>query len=53
MTTRERLALFLSKKTGREGRDRQRYPLEYFKRLAVYQLAGTVNWHTATPKAAR
>jgi RNA-directed DNA polymerase len=50
---RERLALFLSKKTGREGRDRQRYTLEYFKRLGVYQLAGTVKWHTATPTAAR
>ena len=50
---RERLALFLSKKTGRAGRHRQRYTREYFKRLGVYQLAGTVKWHTATPKAAR
>ena len=50
---RERLALFLSKKTGRAGRNRQRYTLEYFKRLGVYQLTGTVKWHTATPKAAR
>src|SRR6266853_4387012 len=38
---RERLALFLSKKSGRHGRHFERYTYAYFKRLGVYRLVGT------------
>ena len=51
---RERLALFLSKKCGQHGRRQQvRYTFEYFTRLGVYRLTGTVAWYTAAPRAAR
>jgi len=50
---RERLAKFLAKKAGRGGHQRKRYTWAFFKKLGVYQLAGTVNWYTAAPKAAR
>jgi RNA-directed DNA polymerase len=50
---RERLALFLSKKRGRHGRQRVRYDWEYFQKLGVYFLAGTVKWYTAAPTGAR
>ena len=49
----QRLALFLSKRTGQHGPHRKRYAPDYFKRLGVYQLAGTVKWYTAAPIAAR
>jgi RNA-directed DNA polymerase len=50
---RERLALFLSKKTGRSGRQWTRHSLAFFRALGVYQLTGTVRWYPATPTAAR
>ena len=50
---RERLGLFLSKKTGRTGRRWESRSLGYFQALGVYQLAGTVSWYKATPKAVR
>jgi group II intron reverse transcriptase/maturase len=50
---RERLGLFLSKKAGRHGRGWQRHTLAYFRALGVYELAGTVARHTATPTAVR
>jgi group II intron reverse transcriptase/maturase len=50
---RERLALFLSKKTGRSGRQWRRHSLALFQALGVYQLTGTVRWYPATPTAAR
>ena len=50
---RERLGLFLSKKTGRSGRGWARYPVAFFERLGVQRLSGTVHWYTATPRAAR
>ena len=50
---RDRLALFLSKKTGRRGLHRERYTRAFFEKLGVYELAGTVAWHKATPIAAR
>jgi len=50
---RERLALFLSKKSRRHGRNFERYTYAYFKRLGVYRLAGTVTWYKAAPTAAR
>jgi RNA-directed DNA polymerase len=50
---RERLALFLSKKTGRRGRRWKRHTLAYFRALGVYELAGTVAWSKATPTAVR
>jgi RNA-directed DNA polymerase len=50
---RERLALFLSKKTGRSGRQWTRHSWAFFQALGVYQLAGTVRWYQATPTAAR
>ena len=40
---RERLVLFLSKKTGRRGPLRKRYDAAYFQKLGVYTLSGTVN----------
>jgi RNA-directed DNA polymerase len=50
---RQRLALFLSKKTGRRGRCWERHSAAFFRALGVYQLSGTVAWHKATPTAAR
>jgi group II intron reverse transcriptase/maturase len=50
---RERLALFLSKKTGRSGRQWRRHSRAFFQALGVYQLTGTVRWYQATPTAAR
>ncbi len=50
---RERLALFLSAKAGRRGRDWKRHTLAFFRRLGVYQLTGTVARITATPTAGR
>jgi len=50
---RERLALFLSKKSGHHGRRRERYTSAYLKGLGVYRLNGAVAWHTAAPTAAR
>lgn len=50
---RERLGLFLSKKAGRHGRGWKRHTGAYFRALGVYELAGTVAWHKATPKAVR
>jgi len=50
---RERLAKFLAKKAGRGGHQRKRYTWAFFEKLGVYQLAGTVKWYTAAPKAAR
>ena len=50
---RERLALFLNKKAGRHGRGWQRHTLAYFRALGVYELAGTVAWHKAAPRAVR
>jgi len=49
----ERLGLFLSKKAGRTGRRWKQFGVEFFQKLGVYQLVGTVNWHKAAPKAAR
>ncbi len=50
---RERLALFLSKKAGRSGRRWGSHDVEFFQKLGVYQLAGTITWHKAAPIAAR
>jgi RNA-directed DNA polymerase len=50
---RERLALFLSKKTGRRGPHRERYDGRYFQKLGVCMLSGTVKWYTAAPTATR
>ena len=50
---RQRLALFLSKKTGERGRQWGRHSVGFFRALGVYQLSGTVRWHRATPIAAR
>jgi RNA-directed DNA polymerase len=50
---RERLGLFLSKKVGKSGRRWESHSLEFFQRLGVYRLSGTVTWHKATPTAAR
>jgi RNA-directed DNA polymerase len=50
---RERLALFLSKKTGRQGRQWGRHSVARFRALGVYHLSGTVKWYSATPRAAR
>ena len=49
----ERLALFLSKKTGRRGNHRERYDWAFLQKLGLYALAGTVKWYTAAPKATR
>jgi RNA-directed DNA polymerase len=49
---RERLALFLSKKTGRSGRNWQkRWRYDYMTRIGVYRLSGTVRWHKQTVNA--
>ena len=50
---RERLVLFLSKKTGRRGPLRKRYDAAYFQKLGVYTLSGTVKWNKAAPTATR
>ena len=50
---RERLGLFLRKKAGRSGRGWEKFGLEFFGKLGVYQLAGTVSWHKAAPIAVR
>jgi group II intron reverse transcriptase/maturase len=51
---RERLALWLSKKAQRSGRNWQsRYTWEFFQQVHLYRLAGTVAWRQATPKATR
>ena len=50
---RERLGLFLSKKAGKSGRRWESHTLEFFQKLGVYQLSGTVRWHKAAPIAAR
>ena len=49
----ERLALFLSKKTGRSGRRWKIHTRDFFRALGVYHLSGTVAWTTATSTAAR
>lgn len=49
---RERLALFLSKKTGRSGRNWQkRWRYDYMTWIGVYRLSGTVRWHKQTVNA--
>jgi RNA-directed DNA polymerase len=51
---RERLALFVSKKTQRSGRNwGSRYRWAFFQQLGVYRLSGTVTWYQAAPIAAR
>jgi hypothetical protein len=50
---RERLALFLSKKTGLRGPHRARYNGAHFQKLGVCMLSGTVKWYTAAPTATR
>jgi hypothetical protein len=50
---RERLVLFLNKKTGRRGLHQKRYTRAFFDKLGVYALAGTVTWRTATPTVGR
>ena len=50
---RQRLALFLSKKAGRRGRQWGRYSEAVYRALGVYQLSGTVRWYRAAPIAAR
>ncbi len=50
---RERLGLFLNKKAGRSGRGWKKHPLEFYRQLGVYQLAGTVTWYKAAPTAAQ
>jgi RNA-directed DNA polymerase len=51
---RERLALFLSKKARKSGRGwRHRYTWEFFQRLGVYRLTGTVVRRKAAPIAMR
>ena len=48
----ERLALFVSKKTGRSGRNWQkRWRYDYMTRIGVYRLSGTVRWHKQTVNA--
>jgi group II intron reverse transcriptase/maturase len=50
----ERLALFLSKKAHRSGRNwKERYPWAFFQRTGVYRLSGTVARHTVAPTATR
>jgi RNA-directed DNA polymerase len=49
----ERLALFLSKKTGRSGRRWKAHTRDSFRALGLYHLSGTGAWTPATPTAAR
>jgi group II intron reverse transcriptase/maturase len=50
---RERLGLFLSKKVGRAGRRWQGHPVDFWRRLGVHHLSGTVRWTLAAPTAVR
>ena len=50
---RQRLVLFLNKKTGRRGLHQKRYSRAFFDKLGVYALAGTVAWGKAAPIATR
>ena len=50
---RQRLALLLSKKTGRHGRQWERHRVAFFRALGVYQLSGIVARYQATPIAVR
>ena len=50
---RERLALFLRKKTGQRGRGWKSQDLAFFRRLGVHCLSGTVVRATAPPRAGR
>jgi len=50
---RERLLLFLSKKSGRSGRRWKVRGTTFFSRLGVYRLTGTVTWPKAAPIAVR
>ena len=51
---RERLALFLSKKAGRAGRNwESRYSWASSQRLGIYRLSGTVARRAAAPTATR
>jgi RNA-directed DNA polymerase len=51
---RERLALFMSKKTQRSGRNwGTRYTWEFFQQLGIHHLSGTVSWRVAAPIATR
>jgi group II intron reverse transcriptase/maturase len=50
----ERLALWLSKKAQRSGRNWQsRYTWAFFQHVHLYRLTGTVAWRTAAPRATR
>jgi RNA-directed DNA polymerase len=50
----ERLALFLSKKARRSGRNwRGRYPWAYFQWLGIYRLSGTIAGRKAAPIGTR
>ena len=50
----ERLALFLSKKRRRSGRHwRDSYTWEFFQRLSIYRLSGTIVKRPAAPIATR
>jgi RNA-directed DNA polymerase len=50
----ERLALFLSKKGRRSGRNwKGRYTSAFFQPLGVYQLSGAIAWRRAAPTATR
>ena len=50
---RERLALSLNKKRQRSGRGWRHWTPAFFHALGVYQLAGTVRWYQAAPRAVR
>jgi RNA-directed DNA polymerase len=50
----ERLALFLSKKARRSGRNwGEHYTWGFYKRLGAYRLSGTITGHKAAPTAVR
>ena len=49
----ERLARFMANKTGWKGIQRDRFSLEFFTKLGVYWLTGTVKWYTAAPTVTR
>jgi RNA-directed DNA polymerase len=51
---RERVALFLSKKAGRSGRRwGEHHTWEFFQRLGIYRLSGTIARREAAPTATR
>ena len=50
---RMRLALLLSKKTGKAGRRWEHHSWAFFEPLGLYRLSGTVAWPKAAPTAAR